>query len=44
MAEATAQATRNVITLKGSTAVVTEFFEFAVSRYATPGFMVCVRD
>eukprot|EP00892_Ulva_mutabilis_P004458 jgi/Ulvmu1/2384/UM130_0017.1 len=31
MAQALQQATRSVITLKGSTAIVTEFFEFAVS-------------
>lgn len=29
----TAQATRNTITLKGSTKVVTEFFAYAVNRW-----------
>ena len=27
-----AQATKNAITLKGSTAIVTEFFNFAINR------------
>ena len=34
---ATSQATRNTITLKGSTAIVTEFFGYAVNRCAPPG-------
>ena len=29
-----AQATKNTITLKGSTKIVTEFFAYAVNRYA----------
>ena len=33
MAAAQAQSTRNTITLKGSTAIVTEFFGYAVNRY-----------
>ena len=33
VAAAQAQSTRNTITLKGSTAIVTEFFGYAVNRY-----------